>query len=154
MMVNVSIPEQFAAAISEDRMTLAALKALENQKVNPDQVDVGIVLENNAQLRELNQQYLGIDAATDVLSFALDEKDPETGKLYLGDVIISVEKAQEQADNAGHAVSDELQLLAVHGILHLLGHDHAGEEEKNKMWAAQRQILADLNLDLKKWPED
>jgi probable rRNA maturation factor len=154
MMVNVSIPEQFAAAISEDRMTLAALKALENQKVNPDQVDVGIVLENNAQLRELNQQYLGIDAATDVLSFALDEKDPETGRLYLGDVIISVEKAQEQADKAGHAVSDELQLLAVHGILHLLGHDHAGEEEKNKMWAAQRQILADLNLDLKKWPED
>jgi probable rRNA maturation factor len=153
-MINISIAEPFAGIVSEEMLTLAVMKTLENQEVEPDAIDVGIVLEGNEQLQALNRQYLGIDAATDVLSFVLDEKDPETGKLYLGDVIISVEKAQEQADKAGHAVMDELQLLAIHGILHLLGHDHAGEEEKAKMWAAQRQILAELNVDLKKWPED
>lgn len=103
-----------------------------------------IVLADDAQLQALNRQFLGIDAPTDVLSFPGGDTDPDSEALYLGDVIISLSRAQAQAIAGGYALQDELQLLVVHGMLHLLGHDHAGEEEKAKMWAAQTQILERL----------
>jgi probable rRNA maturation factor len=62
----------------------------------------------------------------------------------LGDVVISYQQAQHQAANRQHSIEDELQLLVVHGILHLLGHDHAEEEEKRRMWTAQKQVLSNL----------
>ena len=74
--------------------------------------------------------YLGIDGPTDVLSFPASEMDPETGVHYIGDILISIPRAQAQADAAGHPLEAEVQLLVVHGVLHLLGHDHAQAEEK------------------------
>jgi probable rRNA maturation factor len=153
MMVSFSILEQFEQTIDPELIAGTAIKTLENQGINPEEVDLSIVIEDNSKLQELNRQYSGIDAPTDVLSFILNEKDPETGKLYLGDVIISLQKAQEQSEKAGHSVIFELQLLTVHGVLHLIGHDHYEEDQKSKMWTAQRQILAELKVDLKKWPE-
>ena len=108
--------------------------------------DLSVVLTDDQQLRELNRDYLGIDAPTDVLSFPASEKDPESGEAYLGDILISVERAAQQAEAAGHPVEAELQLLVVHGVLHLLGHDHAEPEEKARMWAAQSEILKSLGL--------
>ena len=87
--------------------------------------DMTIVLTDDAQLHELNREYLGVDAPTDVLSFPAAESDPETGTPYLGDILISIPRAKQQAEAAGHSVEDEVQLLVVHGTLHLLGHDHA-----------------------------
>lgn len=108
--------------------------------------ELSIVLTDEARLHELNQEYLGIDAPTDVLSFPASETDPETGARYIGDVLISIPRAQSQADAAGHPLESEVQLLVVHGVLHLLGHDHAEAEEKARMWKAQSEILHRLGL--------
>jgi probable rRNA maturation factor len=108
--------------------------------------DLSIVLTNDAQLRQLNRDYLGIDAPTDVLSFPASEMDPETGAKYLGDVLVSIPRAEGQAQTAGHPLEAELQLLVVHGVLHLLGYDHAEPEDKAKMWAVQAQVLESIGL--------
>lgn len=108
--------------------------------------DLTIVLTDDAQLHELNREYLGVDAPTDVLSFPASESDPETGRPYLGDILISIPRAERQAQAAGHSLEDEVQLLVIHGTLHLLGHDHAEAGEKSRMWAAQAEVLERLGL--------
>jgi probable rRNA maturation factor len=108
--------------------------------------DVTILLTDDSQLHELNQQYLGVDAPTDVLSFPSGETDPDTGEAYLGDVIISIPRAKAQATAAGHKLEAEVQLLVIHGVLHLLGYDHAEAEGRARMWAAQDRALNDLGL--------
>ena len=123
----------------------AASVALRHQSA-PEDADLTIVLTDDAQLHELNLQWLDMDAPTDVLSFPSEQIDPETGSRYLGDILISVPRAANQAAAAGHPVETEVQLLVVHGILHLMGHDHAEADEKARMWQAQAQILAELGL--------
>ena len=110
------------------------------------EADLTIVLVDDARIQALNRDFLAHDAQTDVLSFPADEPDPETGRRYLGDVVISTQRAAEQARERGHAIEAEMQLLVVHGILHLLGHDHAGTDEKERMWAAQAQALERLGV--------
>jgi probable rRNA maturation factor len=109
-------------------------------------LELSIILTDEARLQELNLNYLGIDAPTDVLSFPASETDPETGARYIGDILISLPRAQAQADAAGHPLEAEVQLLVVHGVLHLLGHDHAQAEEKARMWQAQAEVLERLGL--------
>jgi probable rRNA maturation factor len=118
---------------------------LEQQSVKEDLI-LSIILTDDEKLHELNHDYLGIDAPTDVLSFPASELDPETGARYLGDILVSVPRAAEQAKAAGHDLAGEVQLLVVHGILHLLGYDHAEAEEKARMWAAQADVLERLGL--------
>lgn len=108
--------------------------------------DLTLVLTGNEQVSALNREFLGIDGTTDVLSFSAEETDPETGRAYLGDVVISLQQAAEQAESRGHGVEAEIQLLVVHGVLHLLGHDHAEEAEKARMWALQAKALASLGV--------
>lgn len=136
---NPSLQTRLAAEILER----AALAALTHQSADGD---ITIVLTDDAQLRELNRDYLGLDSPTDVLSFPASETDPETARRYLGDILISVPRAEEQARAAGHTLEAEAQLLAVHGTLHLLGHDHAEAAEKARMWKAQGEILEKLGL--------
>jgi probable rRNA maturation factor len=108
--------------------------------------DMTIVLTDDAQLRELNREYLGVDSPTDVLSFPASESDPETGAPYLGDILISIPRAKQQAEAAGHSIEAEVQLLVAHGTLHLLGHDHAEAGEKARMWQAQAEVMSMLGL--------
>jgi probable rRNA maturation factor len=103
-----------------------------------------IVLTEDTQLQKLNFEFLQINAPTDVLSFPVDERDPETKERYLGDIIISYPRAQMQAATGGHSLRDELFLLVVHGVLHLLGYDHSQEADKRIMWEHQSMILKDL----------
>lgn len=112
----------------------------------PVEADITIVLTDDAQLHELNREFLGVDAPTDVLSFPASESDPETGTPYLGDILISIPRATQQAQAAGHSVEAEVQLLVVHGTLHLMGHDHAEAEEKARMWNAQAEVMSRLGL--------
>jgi len=121
----------------------AAQAALLHESVEGD---LTILLADDARLHELNRDYLGVNAPTDVLSFPASETDPETGAPYLGDILISVPRAVEQARAAGHALEAEVQLLVVHGVLHLLGHDHAEAPGKARMWAAQAEVLKGLGL--------
>jgi probable rRNA maturation factor len=131
--------------ISADLVESTALEALKHQSA-PAEADLTIVLSNNAQLQNLNREWMGVDAPTDVLSFPSDEIDPESGNRYLGDILVSVQRAAEQAKAAGHAVEAEVQLLVIHGVLHLLGYDHAEAGEKARMWQAQGEILSALGL--------
>ena len=108
--------------------------------------DMTIVLSDDTQLRELNKQYLGIDSPTDVLSFSSSEIDPETNVPYIGDIILSIPRAAQQAEAAGHRMEEEAQLLVVHGTLHLLGHDHAESVGKVRMWQAQAEVMVKLGL--------
>ncbi|MBV6449495.1 MAG: Endoribonuclease YbeY [Anaerolineales bacterium] len=140
-MINIESKFDFPTKLLER----AARAALAHQKQSSD-ADLSIVLTDNARLRRLNRDYLGIDAPTDVLSFPASELDPVTGSPYLGDILISIPRARAQAKAAGHALESEVQLLVVHGVLHLLGHDHAEAKEKKKMWKAQAEILAGLGL--------
>jgi probable rRNA maturation factor len=124
----------------------AARLTLETSNPLHADADLTIVLTDDRQLHELNLDYLGVDAPTDVLSFPASESDPETGSTYLGDILISIPRTMQQAEAAGHPVEAEAQLLVVHGVLHLLGHDHADEEEKAVMWAEQAKVLERLGL--------
>ena len=140
-MIHIESEIPFAVHLLEH----AANAALEHQSHSLDS-ELSIILTTDARLQELNLNYLGIDAPTDVLSFPASETDPETGERYIGDILISVPRAQAQAEAAGHPLEAEVQLLVVHGVLHLLGHDHAEAEEKARMWKAQAEILERLGL--------
>jgi probable rRNA maturation factor len=142
-MINIEIIDRFKAFIEPHIIQIAAQQTLLHQNIT-DEVDFSILVEDEDKLKELNHQYLGIDSATDVLSFPANEIDPETGRNYLGDIIISFNHAKEQARNASHSTDSEIQLLVVHGILHLLGYDHANSKEKKKMWAIQDDILTSI----------
>lgn len=115
--------------------------------------DLTIVFVNDDDIRELNKTYRNIDSPTDVLSFSSEEMDPETGSFYLGDLVISVPRATEQAQKAGHPVENEIRLLIVHGVLHLLGYDHATSEDKKIMWEKQTSILKSLGCEILALPE-
>jgi probable rRNA maturation factor len=108
--------------------------------------NITIVLTDDRQLHELNHDFLDVDSPTDVLSFPSLETDPETNELYLGDILISIPRAKQQAESAGHPLEAEVQLLVVHGTLHLLGYDHATDEEKSVMWNEQAKVLERLGL--------
>jgi probable rRNA maturation factor len=129
----------------QDLLERAARAALEHESHSLE-AELSIILTDDARLHELNLNYLGVDAPTDVLSFPASETDPETGARYIGDILISIPRAQTQAEAAGHPLETEVQLLVVHGVLHLIGHDHAEAEEKARMWKAQAEILEKLGL--------
>ena len=139
-------------SVETDLLERAANQVLQHANAGP-QAEVTLVLSDEAQLHELNRQFLGVDAPTDVLAFPVGEVDPDSQALYLGDVIISYPRAQAQATSAGHRLEAELQLLVVHGTLHLLGYDHASPEEKAVMWAAQADILNQLGVTIAALPE-
>jgi probable rRNA maturation factor len=144
-MIFIETIEDLSPAIAEPLVETAALEALRHQAA-PEDFELTIVLTDDTQLHDLNKEFLHVDAPTDVLSFPSDQTDPETGSRYLGDILISVERAAAQAAAAGHPVEAEVQLLVVHGVLHIMGHDHAEPEEKARMWQAQAEILSKLGL--------
>ncbi len=149
-MINIDNQQDFLESVLLERaarFTLETSSALSPGLVPaPANADMTIVLTDDAQLHELNREYLGVDAPTDVLSFPASETDPETGAAYLGDILISIPRATQQAEAAGHPVEAEVQLLVVHGTLHLLGYDHAEADEKAKMWEAQAEVMSRLGL--------
>ena len=106
--------------------------------------ELTLVVTDDSQLQELNHDFLGIDAPTDVLAFPADFTDPDSQQHYLGDILISLPRAVEQAAAHQQSPQAELLLLVVHGTLHLLGYDHTTEDEQAAMWAAQTEILTGL----------
>ena len=114
----------------------------------------GVMVTGDAAVQELNRRHRGIDAPTDVLAFAAADDpaepfvDASEESRYLGDIAISLERAAAQAADAGHPVGAELQLLVVHGVLHLLGFDDQSAGHRARMWAAQSEALDALGLDI------
>ena len=144
-MINVNFNPNLKVTPEPELFVIASQATL--QEVDPDrEIEVTLVITDDTQIRDLNKQFRGMDSVTDVLSFPSDEIDLDTGKPYLGDILISLSQAHLQALQAGHPVESELQLLTVHGMLHLLGFDHTDEEEKSEMWVMQAQVLEKLGL--------
>lgn len=153
-MINLQISEPFIKLISADVLKQAAQETLA-QASTPIGVELTIVLENNAVIQALNNQFRQIDSPTDVLSFPSGEmENPESDLTYLGDIVISVPKAQDQAASAGHSLQAELQLLTIHGVLHLIGYDHADMDQKTAMWLIQAEILETVGAEINALPED
>ena len=114
-------------------------------------VEISVTFTDNEGIRELNKQYRNIDAPTDVLSFPMGENGEydtnlETGAKILGDVVISVEKAVEQADAFGHSLQREIGYLTAHSVLHLLGYDHVENMEKVRMREKEEYVMEALGL--------
>ena len=113
--------------------------------------EVSVTLTNNDYIHQLNRKYRQIDRPTDVLSFALNESeepDIENGPdiNVLGDIILSVERAEEQAADYGHSQRREIAFLTVHGMLHLLGYDHMEEADRLEMETEQRYVMEQLGI--------
>ncbi|MBQ6342659.1 MAG: rRNA maturation RNase YbeY [Anaerolineaceae bacterium] len=104
-------------------------------------------------IQDLNKNFRGIDNITDVLSFESGgEVDPETGLEYLGDIIICLSQAEKQAAQSGHSLENEIALLEIHGLLHLMGYDHMEEDEKTEMWKYQDHYLEKCGIKLNRRP--
>ena len=117
--------------------------------------EVSVTFTDNEGIKALNAQYRGIDKETDVLSFPLtdfeggDEPPVDEEITGLGDIVISLEKAQAQADEYGHSFEREMAFLTVHSMLHLLGYDHVNSEKDEEMRCRQREILNNMGLGVK-----
>lgn len=151
-MINIHINDQIANPLIESIINTglfeeAVKKTLSVLDSSADQ-DLSIVLTDDEQLQQLNREFLGIDAPTDVLAFPSIEVDPDSGRVYLGDVIISYATAYNQAKSAGVPVERELCLLVIHGVLHLLGYDHTDERQKKEMWLVQDAVLNKLEAQI------
>lgn len=129
---------------SAGRAALAAARA--------PQTEVTLVLTGDPELRRLNRRFAAMDWATDVLSFESGEAGSDGRGGYLGDVVISVPRARRQARSSGHNLDTELALLAVHGILHLLGYDHARPAGRRRMSRLHARALGRLGLRLARDP--
>jgi probable rRNA maturation factor len=147
MAIELEIQQETASPDGiEDALKAAAVAVLENQRVPSAMIT--ILLTDDDSMRALNRQFRSEDKSTDVLSFSFGDEPPSLGSdlPYLGDIAISVPFAHRQAEARGHSTTAELQLLTIHGILHLLGYDHGTETEKWKMWRVQRNVLDQLDL--------
>jgi probable rRNA maturation factor len=113
-----------------------------------NKVELSILLCGDDFIHQLNRDYRGKDSPTDVLSFSQREGGSPDDPV-LGDVIISIERAQKQASERHHDLGDELSLLLVHGILHLLGYDHEEDEEAEEMESKEKEILCLLKVEWK-----
>lgn len=142
-MINIDILEKYAAIISPNLLINTAAFVVQ-QISHEKEVDLSIVVTSDAVIQELNFRFRDMDSPTDVLSFPSAEMDPDSGRIYIGDVIISYPRVIDQAKYAAHPIEDELLLLVVHGVLHLLGFDHNCPDEKNKMWGIQENLLNNL----------
>jgi len=113
--------------------------------------ELTLVITDDTQVKELNQAYRGVDAMTDVLAFG-DSLEADSFvqsprvPIYFGDVVISYPRSVEQATIHGHPVEEELSLLVIHGVLHLLGYDHEEESDRERMWQAQSTALASMGI--------
>ncbi|MEK4028770.1 MULTISPECIES: rRNA maturation RNase YbeY [Bacillaceae] len=132
----------------------ALLELTAEKEAVAEDSEVSITFTNNPRIQEINREYRGKDTPTDVISFALEEMGEEEIEIsgaeglprVLGDIVISVERAKEQAVEYGHSFERELGFLAVHGLLHLLGYDHMTEEEEKVMFQKQKEILNEYGL--------
>ena len=122
-------------------------KALEKECV--ENASCSIIIVDNSFIHKLNKEYRGIDRETDVISFALEDDKSmiiPDGIRLLGDIYISLDKAEEQAKEYGHSLKRELCFLAVHGIYHLLGYDHTTKEEEEVMLKKQEEVLMEYGI--------
>ncbi|MCL2462740.1 MAG: rRNA maturation RNase YbeY [Defluviitaleaceae bacterium] len=150
-MLDIEIINESGAGLPQgcEQSVIKAIEGCAEAEGVKGQAEVCVSIVTNEAIRELNAQFRGIDAETDVLSFPQYEpgEKPEQGMpAAYGDIVISLEKAVAQAEEYGHGVEREMGFLAAHGMLHLLGYDHATPEEEKVMFQKQEEILTKAGL--------
>lgn len=140
-----------------DLVRLAVKTSLEYMEF-PQNCEISVMFCDNERIQRLNRNHRSIDRATDVLSFPLFEYDEygeiiedeldfnPNGEMLLGDIVISLERAAQQAEEYGHSFQREIGFLTVHSMLHLFGYDHMTDEEEEEMFEYQREILDEMKL--------
>ena len=132
------------------KMEEAASVLFQQEGVDEERAEVSLTLVSLEEIRELNRDYRDVDRETDVLSFPqyeCVEDMPEFGELCLGDVVICLDKVEEQAKEFGHSFERELIYLFVHSLLHLVGYDHMEEEEKQEMRQREESVMKAIDLE-------
>jgi probable rRNA maturation factor len=150
--VSVEVSNESGTVIDEASLQQVVLFAMSGLRVHRD-AEVAVVLVDEAAMEELHVQWMGEPGPTDVLSFPMDELRPgregeAESEGILGDIVLCPSVAAAQADTAGHSLMSELRMLTVHGLLHLLGYDHAEPEEEKEMFGLQADILARFSSEL------
>ena len=163
MTVTIERESEIPLPFSEQEVAEAVISETLDYEDCPYEVQVNIILTTNEEIHQINLEQRGVDAPTDVLSFpmieyaypsdftvleadSMDNFDPDTGELILGDIVISVDKVIEQAEKYNHGVKREYAFLIAHSMLHLFGYDHMDEVEREKMELRQDEILNRLNI--------
>ena len=138
---RLPVDQQLAGTIEN---TVSASLAIEGIQCF---VEVSVSLVDNIEIQKLNKSYRGLDKPTDVLSFPqYDEVDESMDYIFLGDIVISLEKAQEQAKEYGHSFEREVAFLTAHSMLHLLGYDHDSQESTQEMRQKEEEIMLMLGI--------
>ena len=155
--MSIEIRNESGVAVDEAGLAALARHVLDQMRVHP-LAELSVLLVHEEAMAGLHQRWMGEDGPTDVLAFPMDElglphpgggqaehgtDDDDTAETLLGDVVLCPQVAVRQAEKAGHSVQQELQLLCTHGILHLLGYDHAEPDEHATMFGLQDRLLAD-----------
>ena len=136
----------------KETLEKVCLKSLQYEEFNED-CEISLSIVTNDEIHDINKQFRNIDSPTDVLSFPQltfeegEEADVnENGEIVLGDIIISIDRAKEQAEEYGHSLKRELAFLSVHSMLHLMGYDHMVPEEEEDMFRRQKEILIEAGI--------
>lgn len=154
-MLDIAIIDELNYLSLKEQQLITSLANFVAQVENiKDDAEISFSIVSLEEIQQINKTYRGIDKATDVISFALEEVTDSEVPLevipgmprVLGDIIISYDKAKMQAADYGHSVERELGFLVVHGFLHLLGYDHLNEADEKIMFTKQEQILAEFGL--------
>src|SRR5690606_18979388 len=147
--MSIEIANESGVAVPEETIVSVARFALDKMSVNP-MAELSILLVDLDVMADLHERWMDLPGPTDVMPFPMDEYDPArrpdsagAGPALLGDIVLCPAFARDQARKAGHGLLEELHLLTVHGVLHLLGYDHAEPQEEREMFALQNRILAD-----------
>jgi len=143
--VSIEVNNESGVTADETEIVALARHVLAEMRVHP-QAELSVVLVDDAAMEQLHVQWMDEPGPTDVLSFPMDElrpgtDDEESPAGLLGDVVLCPQVAARQAEQAAHTTQEELLLLTTHGILHLLGYDHAEPDEEKEMFALQRRLL-------------
>ena len=152
--MSIEINNESGIDVDETALQRLVAYALDQLHVHQD-ADLAIVLVDEAAMEQLHVQWMDEPGPTDVLSFPMDELRPGSDEALtpaglLGDIVLCPQVAIAQAETAGHSTLDELLLLTTHGLLHLLGFDHAEPDEEKEMFGVQRDILVGFTLDERK----
>jgi len=145
--LSIEVLNESGADVNEKGLATLSRFVMDRMRVHP-QAELCIKLVDEATIATLNEQWMGKEGPTDVLAFPMDElrpglvnEEPEDG--VLGDLVVCAAVAERQAAEAGHTAADEIDLLTVHGILHLLGYDHSDPEDHREMFGLQARLLAE-----------
>src|SRR6202012_4806064 len=151
--VTIEVANEYGIELSESELISVGRLVLTQMDVNPA-AELSMVLLDPAAMADLHMRWMDLPGPTDVMSFPMDELEPsgrpdapEPGPAMLGDIVLCPEFAAEQAAAAGHSLGHELALLTIHGVLHLLGYDHAEADEEKEMFALQRTLLEEWVAD-------